>query len=68
MKLTGEPSLNQIDDYNNNETPEKRRTIRLIIVGLFLLSGIYGYLKFSNNTVSDYVGTQEKPGIIVAPH
>jgi len=68
MKLTGEPSLDQIDDYNNNETPEKRRTVRLIIIGLLLFSGIYGYLKFANSSISDYVGTQENPGITIAPH
>ena len=67
MKITGEPTLEHMDDYNNNETPEKRRTVRLIIAGLLLLSGIYGYLKFANNSVSDYVGTQENPGIIVTP-
>ena len=42
MKLTGEPTMNQIDDYNNNESPEKRKTINLII-GTLLFIGIASY-------------------------
>ena len=27
MKMGNEPSLETIDDYNNNESPKKRKTI-----------------------------------------
>ena len=67
MKMQGEPSLEQIDDYNGNETPQKRKTVRLIIAGLLLLSAIYGLVKYNFSMPSDYVGTPENPGINTAP-
>ena len=68
MKLENEPTLDTIDDYNNQETPEKRKTIRLIIGGLFVFAVILSYIKISNDTVSDYIGTAENPGINLARH
>jgi len=65
MKLTNEPTLEAIDDYNNNETPEKRKMIRLIIIGLLVFAGVNGFLKYKFNTVSDYIGTPNNPGIEV---
>jgi len=67
MKMQGEPSLEQIDDYNGNETPQKRKTVRLIIAGLLILSAIYGLVKYNFSTPSDYIGTPENPGINTAP-
>jgi len=68
MKLVNEPTLDTIDDYNNQETPEKRKSIRLIIGGLFIFAIILSYIKISNDTVSDYIGTPENPGIDVTRH
>jgi hypothetical protein len=66
MKLEGEPSLDQIDDYNGTETPEKKRLVRNIIIGLLVISAIYGFIKFSFSTPNDYIGTPENPGINTA--
>jgi hypothetical protein len=66
MKLQGEPTMSQIDDYNGNETPEKRKLVRNIIIGLFIVSAIYGFVKFSFSTPSDYIGTPQNPGINTA--
>jgi hypothetical protein len=65
MKLTDEPTMDTIDDYNNNETPEKRKTIYLII-GVLVLIAIVSFVLLSFNTVTpdDYVGTTEEPGIV----
>jgi len=68
MKLINEPTLDTIDDYNNQETPEKRKSIRLIIGGLFVFAIILSYIKISNDTVSDYIGTANNPGIDVTRH
>ena len=68
MKLVNEPTMDTIDDYNNQETPEKRKSIRLIIGGLFIFAIILSYIKISNDTVSDYIGTPENPGIDVTRH
>ena len=66
MKLEGEPSLEQIDDYNNNETPEKRRTVRLVIIGILVVGAIYALIKYNFSTPDDYIGTPENPGINTA--
>jgi len=66
MNLQGEPTLNQIDDYNGTATPEKKRLVRNIIIGLLIVSAIYGFVKFSFSTPSDYIGTSENPGINTA--
>jgi len=68
MKLVNEPTLDTIDDYNNQETPTKRKTIRLIIGGLLVFAALLSYIKISNDTVSDYIGTAENPGIDVTRH
>jgi len=66
MKLEGEPTLSQIDDYNGTATPEKKKLVRNIIIGLLVVSAIYGFVKFSFSTPSDYIGTPENPGINTA--
>jgi len=66
MKMQGEPSLSQIDDYNGTATPEKQKLVRNIIIGLLIVSAIYGLAKFNFSTPSDYVGTTENPGINTA--
>ncbi len=66
MKLEDEPTLNSIDDYDNNESPKKRKTIYLIIGGLVLFAIILGLIKATNNKVSDYIGTPENPGIDIS--
>ncbi|NEW60393.1 hypothetical protein GSY74_03785 [Sulfurovum sp. bin170] len=63
MKLEGEPSLEQIDDYDNNESPQKRRTVRLVVLGLIIMGIAYAFIEYSYSTPSDYVGTPENPGI-----
>ncbi|HIQ46940.1 MAG TPA: hypothetical protein EYH57_04885 [Sulfurovum sp.] len=68
MKLNNEPTLRTIDDYNNKESSRKRKTIRLVILGLVLFAGLLSYIKMTNNTVSDYIGTPDNPGINVTPN
>jgi len=68
MKLNNEPTLRTIDDYNNKESSRKRKTIRLVILGLVLFAGLLSYIKMTNNTVSDYIGTPDNPGINATPN
>jgi len=63
VKLENEPAMQYIDDYNNQESPQKRKTIRLVILGLVLFSGLMTYIKLNNDTVNDYIGTEQNPGI-----
>jgi len=65
MKLTNEPTLHEIDDYDNKETPEKRKSIYLIVGVLLVIGAVsYFYLGSKMTLGEDYVGTEEKPGII----
>ena len=47
-KNKGEPSLEKIDDYNGNESKQKRNTVRLIVILLLILGAIFVYLKEPN--------------------
>lgn len=62
-----EPSLNNIDDYNGQESPEKRRTVLLVIAFCLLVGVVYTGFKMAYDTPSDYIGTTDKPGITTTP-
>ena len=55
----GEPSLEKIDDYNGNESKQKRNTVRFVVIFCLIVGGIFAYLKTTSVPV-DYVGTQEQ--------
>jgi hypothetical protein len=57
MALDGEPTLNGIEDYNNNESDEKRRTVKLVIVIGLIIGTIYTIAKNNFNTVEDEIQT-----------
>jgi len=61
--MKNEPTLGKIDDYNNNESPEKRKTVRLVVLFCIIVGIVYSIAKYSNNSESDYIGTVEQPGI-----
>ncbi len=58
----GEPSLEKIDDYNGNESKQKRNTVRLVVIFCLIVGGIFAYLK-TTSVPNDYVGTQEQTDI-----
>jgi hypothetical protein len=58
----GEPSLEKIDDYNGNESKQKRNTIRLVVILLLIVGGIFAYLK-NSSTPNDYVGPKDQSSI-----
>jgi len=61
--MNNEPKLEDIEDYNDNESPQKRKTVQLVILFLIVVSVVYGFFKFNYNSVSEYIGTTDKPGI-----
>jgi len=63
MNFDDEPSMNKIDDYNGNESAEKKSIINNVLLGLLLVGAIYAGIRYANSTVSDYNGTPDKPGI-----
>ena len=60
--FTSEPSLDKIDDYNGNESKQKRNTVRLIVVFCLVVGAVIAYFKVTSFP-DDYVGTPEQPGI-----
>lgn len=60
--MDDELSLDKIDDYNNKESSEKRNTVRLVVIAILIVGGIFAYFK-ATSTYSDYEGTKEAPGI-----
>lgn len=63
MKEDDELSMDKIEDYNDNESSSKRKTVRLVIIGCLLVGAVLVFLKLNNNQVNDYVGTEQNPGI-----
>lgn len=63
MNFETEPTLGDIDDYQNNESTKKRRTVKLIIIGLVVAGLVYSFIAVSSKMPSDYIGTDKNPGI-----
>lgn len=60
--INNEPSNDKIEDYNGKESKEKRNIVRLVIIICLAVGGVIAYLKMTS-LPSDYIGTQENPGI-----
>ncbi|MEA2018352.1 MAG: hypothetical protein U9N59_07880 [Campylobacterota bacterium] len=61
--MENEPTLEQIEDYNDNESPQKRKTVKLVVLFCIVVAVTYGYFKFTYSSTDEYVGTKENPGI-----
>lgn len=55
----GEPSLEKIDDYNGNESKQKRNTVRLVVIFCLVVGGIFAYLK-STSVAPEPIINQEQ--------
>ncbi len=60
-----EPTLNSIDDYNGNESKEKKIIVRNVVILCLLIGAVIAYFKLTSMP-SDYIGTPEQPGITVS--
>ncbi len=56
----GEPSLNKIDDYNGNESKQKRVIVRLVVIFCLVVGGILTYFKNNDKVYEVEVITQEQ--------
>ncbi len=56
----GEPSLNKIDDYNGNESKQKRVIVRLVVIFCLVVGGILAYFKNNDKVYEVEVITQEQ--------
>ena len=56
----GEPSLNKIDDYNGNESKQKRVIVRLVVIFCLIVGGILTYFKNNDKVYEIEVITQQQ--------
>ena len=56
----GEPSLNKIDDYNGNESKQKRVIVRLVVIFCLIVGGILAYFKNNDKFYEVEVITQQQ--------
>ena len=56
----GEPSLNKIDDYNGNESKQKRVIVRLVVIFCLIVGGIFAYFKNNDKVYEVEVITQQQ--------
>ena len=56
----GEPSLNKIDDYNGNESRQKRVIVRLVVIFCLIVGGILTYFKNNDKVYEVEVITQQQ--------
>ncbi|MEA3498096.1 MAG: hypothetical protein U9R16_03450 [Campylobacterota bacterium] len=61
--MQNEPSMDQIEDYNGNESKEKRNIVRLVILFCIVVGIGYAIAKYNYTNDEEYVGTPEKPGL-----
>jgi len=58
-----EPSLDTIEDYNGQESNEKRLTVWIVVLSGLLIGAIYGIIA-SNTNVSDVIAKNDQTGIV----
>ncbi|PIF04133.1 MAG: hypothetical protein CSA86_03290 [Arcobacter sp.] len=63
--MKGEPTLEQIEDYNGKESKTKRNTVRLVILFCISVGIVYSLAKYFYSEPDEYIGTKENPGINV---
>ena len=56
-------TLEQLEDYNGQESNEKRLTVYIVILSGLLIGAIYGIIA-SNTSVSDVLVSDEQTGIV----
>jgi len=61
--MNNEPTLEDIEDYNDNESAKKRKMVKIVIALCLIAGVVFAIIKYNYNAVDDYIGTPEKPGI-----
>jgi len=61
--MNNEPTLENIEDFDNNESEETRSIVRKVIVTLLILGLFYAVSKFYFSDVSDRIDTTNRPAV-----
>lgn len=56
---TNEPTLETIEDYNGNESIEKRKIIWIVIISGLLIGAIFTYFKANSQVNNKIFGTTD---------
>ena len=59
----GEPSLNKIDDYNGNESKQKRNIVRLVVIFCLVVGGVLTYFKNNDKVYEVEIINQQQSNI-----
>ena len=59
----GEPSLNKIDDYNGNESKQKRIIVRLVVIFCLVVGGVLTYFKNNDKVYEVEIINQQQSNI-----
>ena len=57
-----EPTLDTIEDYNGQESKEKRMTVWIVILSGLLIGAVYAIIN-ANSSVSDDLGVSHTTGM-----
>ncbi len=58
-----EPTLEGIQDFDNNEGEETRSIIKMVVIGLLVIGAIYAASKVYFSDVSDQLDTSSNPAV-----
>ncbi len=61
--MNNEPTLEGIEDFDNNESQETRSIIKMVVIGLLIIGAIYTASKLYFSTVSDAIDTTGNPAV-----
>ncbi len=53
--MNSEPSLEQLDDFDGNESTQKRQTILKVIAFILFVGSLYAIARYQFNTVDDEI-------------
>jgi hypothetical protein len=59
-----EPTLAGIEDYNNTESDEKRKTVKMVILLGLVIGCLYTGAKFMFNSVTDEIPTTQGLNVV----
>ncbi len=61
--MNNEPTLEGIEDFDNNESQEKRSIVKMVVIGLLIIGAIYAASKAYFSQVSDEIDTSSNPAV-----
>ena len=61
--MNDEPTLEGTEDFDNNESPQTRSIIKMVIIGLLVIGAIYAASRAYFSQVSDALDTSANPAV-----